>query len=106
MKANLSDYDFLTDAEPPKDFEISVLLPLSGDLAKAGRAIRDGILYEYQKHRPDLGITLTIIDSESTTVDSLEKSGDLQSLSSLSDLCKKEKSQLFKDKTRSPGISS
>ena len=69
LKANLSDYDFLTDAEPPKDFEISVLLPLSGDLAKAGRAIRDGILYEYQKHRPDLGITLTIIDSESSTVD-------------------------------------
>ena len=73
MKANLSDYDFLTDAEPPKDFEISVLLPLSGDLANAGRAIRDGILYEHQKHRPDLGITLTIIDSESSTEDALEQ---------------------------------
>ena len=73
LKANLSDYDFLTDAEPPKDFEISVLLPLSGDLANAGRAIRDGILYEYQKHRPDLGITLTIIDSESSSVDALEQ---------------------------------
>ena len=75
LKANLSDYDFLTDAEPPKDFEISVLLPLSGDLATAGRAIRDGILYEYQKYRPNLGIALTIIDSESSTADALAQIG-------------------------------
>ena len=94
LKANLSDYDFLTEAEPPKDFEISVLLPLSGDLANAGRAIRDGILYEYQKHRPDLGIALTIIDSESSTADVLAQI-DLQSLSSSSDLCKRKKSQHF-----------
>ncbi len=75
LKANLSDYDFLTDAEPPTDFEISVLLPLSGDLANAGRAIRDGILYEYHRHRPDLGIALTIIDSESSTADTLAQMG-------------------------------
>ena len=75
LKANLSDYDFLTEAEPPKDFEISVLLPLSGDLATAGRAIRDGILYEYQKHRPNLGIALTIIDSESSTAGVLKQIG-------------------------------
>ena len=75
LKANLSSYDFLTDAEPPKDFEISVLLPLSGDLATAGRAIRDGILYEYQKYRPNLGIALTIIDSESSTADALAQIG-------------------------------
>ncbi len=75
LKADLSDYDFLTEAEPPKDFEISVLLPLSGDLATAGRAIRDGILYEYQKYRPNLGIALTIIDSESSTADALAQIG-------------------------------
>ena len=75
LKANLPDYAFLTNAEPPKDFEISILLPLSGDLANAGRAIRDGILYEYQKHRPDLGIALTIIDSESSTADMLAQIG-------------------------------
>ena len=36
LKADLSDYDFLTNAEPPRDFEISILLPLSGDLANDG----------------------------------------------------------------------
>lgn len=75
LKANLPEYEFLTDAEPAKDFEISVLLPLSGDLANAGRAIRDGILYEYHRHRPDLGIELTIIDSESSTADTLAQMG-------------------------------
>ncbi|MBH95776.1 MAG: hypothetical protein CMD87_00755 [Gammaproteobacteria bacterium] len=75
LKANLPEYEFLTDAEPAKDFEISVLLPLSGDLANAGRAIRDGILYEYHRHRPDLGIALTIIDSESSTADTLSQMG-------------------------------
>ncbi len=75
LEANLSDYDFLTDAEPPTDFKISVILPLSGDLANAGRAIRDGILYEYHKHRPDLGIALTIIDSESLTANMLAQMG-------------------------------
>ena len=36
LKANLKEYEFLSAVKPPNDFDITVLLPLSGDLANAG----------------------------------------------------------------------
>ncbi|CAI8413200.1 MAG: Penicillin-binding protein activator LpoA [Gammaproteobacteria bacterium] len=64
LKANIKEYEFLTAVEPPKDFDITVLLPLSGDLANAGRAVRDGILFEYQQQQAEVGVALNIIDTE------------------------------------------
>ena len=75
LKANLQDYDFLTSVEPPKDFDVTVLLPLSGDLGNAGRAIRDGILFEYQKRQSELGVALHIIDTEKMSRDELIATG-------------------------------
>ena len=74
------DYDFLTKAEPPKDFEISVLLPLSGDLATAGRAIRDGICMSIK----NIAQTWNPSHHNRWIINSkyLHKSGDLQLLSS------------------------
>ena len=71
LKANLQDYDFLTSVEPPKDFDVTVLLPLSGDLGNAGRAIRDGILFEFQKRHSEFGVALQIIDTEQLSRDAL-----------------------------------
>jgi len=75
LKANLQDYDFLTAVEPPKDFDVTVLLPLSGDLGNAGRAIRDGILFEYQKRQSELGVALHVIDTEKMSRDELIATG-------------------------------
>jgi len=71
LKARLTDYEFLTDAVLPADFKVAVLLPLSGDWANAGRAIRDGILFEYQQRQTNVGVALTVIDSESLTPEQL-----------------------------------
>ncbi len=71
LKANLEDYEFLSAIEPPNDFSITVLLPLSGDLGNAGRAIRDGMLFEYQKHRSEFGVALKVIDSSQLSSDEL-----------------------------------
>ncbi|MEE2821288.1 MAG: penicillin-binding protein activator [Pseudomonadota bacterium] len=64
LRAELPEYSFLTTVNPPKDFNVTVLLPLSGDLGNAGRAIRDGMLYEYQRQQFDFGVALRIIDTE------------------------------------------
>ena len=71
LKADLQDYDFLTSVDPPQDFDITVLLPLSGDLGNAGRAIRDGILFGFQKRQSELGVALQIIDTEQLSRDAL-----------------------------------
>ena len=71
LKARLIDYEFLTEAVLPADFKVAVLLPLSGDWANAGRAIRDGILFEYQQRQTNVGVALTVIDSESLTPEQL-----------------------------------
>ena len=71
LKARLTDYEFLTEAALPDDFKVTVLLPLSGDWANAGRAIRDGILFEYQQRQTTVGVALTVIDSESLTPEQL-----------------------------------
>ncbi|MEC8308059.1 MAG: penicillin-binding protein activator [Pseudomonadota bacterium] len=75
MKANLKEYEFLTAVEPPKNFEITVLLPLSGDLANAGRAVRDGILFEYQRQQSEVGVALNIIDTENLSSSELTTIG-------------------------------
>ena len=75
LKARLTDYEFLTEAALPDDFKVTVLLPLSGDWANAGRAIRDGILFEYQKRQTKVGVALTVIDSESLTPEQLIATG-------------------------------
>ncbi len=64
LRAELPEYSFLTSVNPPKDFHVTVLLPLSGDLGNAGRAIRDGMLYEYQRQQSDFGVALRILDTE------------------------------------------
>ena len=64
LRAELPEYSFLTSVNPPKDFHVTVLLPLSGDLGNAGRAIRDGILYEHQQQQSDFGVALRILDTE------------------------------------------
>jgi outer membrane PBP1 activator LpoA protein len=71
LKARLIDYEFLTEAVLPADFKVAVLLPLSGDWANAGRAIRDGILFEYQQRQTNVGVALKVIDSESLTPEQL-----------------------------------
>ena len=75
LKARLTDYEFLTEAALPDDFKVTVLLPLSGDWANAGRAIRDGILFEYQERQTTVGVALTVIDSESLTPEQLIATG-------------------------------
>jgi len=75
LKARLTDYEFLTEAALPDDFKVTVLLPLSGDWANAGRAIRDGILFEYQQRQTTVGVALTVIDSESLTPEQLIATG-------------------------------
>ena len=75
LKANLKEYEFLTAVEPPKDFDITVLLPLSGDLANAGRAVRDGILFEYQRQQSEVGVALNIIDTENLSSSELTTIG-------------------------------
>ena len=75
LRAGLQDYDFLTAVEPPKDFDVTVLLPLSGDLGNAGRAIRDGMLFEYQRRRSEFGVALRIIDTEKLSRDELTAIG-------------------------------
>ena len=64
LRAELPEYSFLRTVNPPKDFNVTVLLPLSGDLGNAGRAIRDGMLYEYQQRQNDFGVALRILDTE------------------------------------------
>ena len=64
LRAELPEYSFLSTVNPPKDFNVTVLLPLSGDLGNAGRAIRDGILYEYQRQQSEFGVALKILDTE------------------------------------------
>jgi outer membrane PBP1 activator LpoA protein len=71
LNSGIADYGFLTKAVPPDDFNVTVLLPLSGDWANAGRAIRDGILFEYQQRQTNVGMALTVIDSESLAPDQL-----------------------------------
>lgn len=75
LNARLTDYEFLTKAALPDDFKVTVLLPLSGDWANAGRAIRDGILFEYQQRQTTVGVALTVIDSESLTPEQLIATG-------------------------------
>ena len=75
LKANLKEYEFLRAVEPPKDFDITVLLPLSGDLANAGRAVRDGILFEYQRQQSEVGVALNIIDTENLSSSELTTIG-------------------------------
>ena len=75
LKARLTDYEFLTEVALPDDFKVTVLLPLSGDWANAGRAIRDGILFEYQQRQTNVGVALTVIDSESLTPEQLIATG-------------------------------
>ena len=75
LRAGLQEYDFLTAVEPPKDFDVTVLLPLSGDLGNAGRAIRDGMLFEYQRRRSEFGVALRIIDTEKLSRDQLTAIG-------------------------------
>ena len=75
LNARLTDYEFLTEAALPDDFKVTVLLPLSGDWANAGRAIRDGILFEYQQRQTTVGVALTVIDSESLTPEQLIATG-------------------------------
>jgi len=71
LTSGLTDYRFLTEAVLPDDFKVTVLLPLSGDWANAGRAIRDGILFEYQRRQTNVGVALTVIDSGSLTPEQL-----------------------------------
>ena len=75
LNARLTDYEFLTEAALPDDFKVTVLLPLSGDWANAGRAIRDGILFEDQERQTTVGVALTVIDSESLTPEQLIATG-------------------------------
>lgn len=71
LEAGLTDYGFLTEAALPDVFKVTVLLPLSNGWANAGRAIRDGILFEYQQRQTNVGVALTVIDSESLTPEQL-----------------------------------
>ena len=75
LRAGMQDYDFLTAVDSPKDFDVTVLLPLSGDLGNAGRAIRDGMLFEYQRRRSEFGVALRIIDTEKLSHDELTAIG-------------------------------
>jgi outer membrane PBP1 activator LpoA protein len=61
--SSLPDYAFLTDVEVPTQFHVTVLLPLSGDLEKAGRAIRDGILFALAAHPKRDALTFEFIDT-------------------------------------------
>ena len=67
LDSNLSEYRFLTEAERPQRFHITVLLPLSGDLENAGRAIRDGILYAFSQSERRDELAFQFIDTH--TVD-------------------------------------
>ncbi|MDB9861904.1 penicillin-binding protein activator [Litorivicinus sp.] len=63
LDAEISRFSFLKSQEMPKVFHVTVLLPLSGDLSTAGRAIRDGILFAYSKSIKSSDMAISIRDS-------------------------------------------
>lgn len=73
LKAGLPEYQFLTNADVPTQFHITVLLPLSGDLENAGRAIRDGILFAFATHAKRDAIAFEFIDTTYLTETQLER---------------------------------
>ena len=73
LNANLPEYQFLTSADVPEQFHITVLLPLSGDLENAGRAIRDGILFAFSTHPKRDAIAFEFIDTTYVTDAQLER---------------------------------
>jgi outer membrane PBP1 activator LpoA protein len=73
LLSQIVSFDFLRDATPPATFHITALLPLSGELANAGRAIRDGLLYAAVAHQKQFPIELNIRDSVTLTSDALKE---------------------------------
>ena len=80
LRADLTDYSFLIEYKPQSSFRITALLPLSGHLANAGRAIRDGMLFEFQRRQDEIDLDLHILDTEKLSGEQLISFG--QSLDS------------------------
>lgn len=72
LTSQLARFGFLREVTPPDTFHITVLLPLSGELANAGRAIRDGLLYSFAANQERLAIELNIQDSNALSEDQLK----------------------------------
>ena len=64
LRADVTDYSFLIEHKFQSNFRITALLPLSGQLANAGRAIRDGMLFEFQRRKGEIDLNLQILDTE------------------------------------------
>ena len=64
VQSTLKGLEFITASEPDVAFQITALLPLSGDLANAGRAIRDGLLFAIHHGKHNKKLKLRILDSE------------------------------------------
>lgn len=64
LKSTRSTFDFLKAIEPPSVFAVTLLLPLSGELEMVGRAIRDGVLYQFNQRSGAASIEVIIKDSE------------------------------------------
>ena len=73
LASQLADYAFLRTATAPDTFAVTVLLPLSGELANAGRAIRDGLLYSFNQQKDRLAVELTIQDSNTLSSQELRQ---------------------------------
>lgn len=73
LSSRIASFGFLRDTTPPATFHITVLLPLSGELANAGRAIRDGLLYATAAHQKQFPIELNIRDSVALTSEALKE---------------------------------
>ncbi len=67
LQSRLSRFQFLQNIVAPETFHAVALLPLTGDLANAGKAIRDGMLYQHAKRSTSIPIRLDIRDSASMT---------------------------------------
>lgn len=65
LESKLPEFQFLTEIPSAEAYRVLALLPLTGDLANAGKAIRDGIVYQYAEHARSRNIELEIRDSES-----------------------------------------
>ena len=103
LKANLPNYRFLIQFELQSAFRITVLLPLTGDLANAGRAIRDGILFEYQRRKSEVDLNLQIIDTAKLTLSELIEFGQLQESEFLIGPLQKDRvTTLLKSKPKTP----
>ena len=103
LRADVEDYSFLIENKFQSNFRITALLPLSGHLANAGRAIRDGLLFEFQRRKDEIDLDLQILDTEKLSGEQLISLGQsLESEFLIGPLQKDRANKLLESKPKIP----